>query len=204
MKMGSHSALMWDAALCLAFFLQHSGMVRRSFRLWLSRWIPTHFDGMLYTIASGVFLVLLSVLWQPSGVGIFALEGLAWWLMKGLILLSCAGIVWCFRVIGDFDAFGTQAFLAHVRHEPPHVMPFIVKGPYRWVRHPVYFFGIVIILARPSLSLDGLMFDVLLTLWLVVGTILEERDLVVEFGDVYRTYQQSVPMLLPWRLPRPV
>jgi hypothetical protein len=33
----------WDALLCLACFVQHSGMVRRSYRRWLARFIPSHY-----------------------------------------------------------------------------------------------------------------------------------------------------------------
>jgi protein-S-isoprenylcysteine O-methyltransferase Ste14 len=33
----------------------------------------------------------------------------------------------------------------------------------------------------------------------VVGTILEERKLVAEFGDEYRQYQREVSMLFPWK-----
>ncbi len=36
-----------------------------------------------------------------------------------------------------------------------------------------------------------------LTAYLVIGTFLEERKLVVEFGDQYRQYQREVPMLFP-------
>ncbi|MDP3480639.1 MAG: hypothetical protein Q8R88_12775 [Desulfoprunum sp.] len=39
----------------------------------------------------------------------------------------------------------------------------------------------------------------LLSAYLIIGTILEERKLVVEYGDIYRTYQRQVPMLLPWK-----
>ena len=35
------------------------------------------------------------------------------------------------------------------------------------------------------------------TAWIVIGSILEERDLVFEFGDVYREYQRRVPMFIP-------
>jgi protein-S-isoprenylcysteine O-methyltransferase Ste14 len=31
----------------------------------------------------------------------------------------------------------------------------------------------------------------------VIGSYLEEIDLVVEFGDAYREYQKRVPMLIP-------
>jgi len=33
--------------------------------------------------------------------------------------------------------------------------------------------------------------------WIVIGTVLEERDLVAEFGESYREYQSAVPMLVP-------
>jgi methanethiol S-methyltransferase len=36
-----------------------------------------------------------------------------------------------------------------------------------------------------------------LTLYILVGAVLEERKLLHEFGDVYARYQQETPMLLP-------
>jgi protein-S-isoprenylcysteine O-methyltransferase Ste14 len=32
---------------------------------------------------------------------------------------------------------------------------------------------------------------------MVVGTFLEEADLIAEFGDAYRSYRRAVPMLIP-------
>jgi protein-S-isoprenylcysteine O-methyltransferase Ste14 len=48
---------------------------------------------------------------------------------------------------------------------------------------------------RISTTLAG----VILSLYLVVGTILEERKLVAEFGESYRAYQREVSMLVPWK-----
>ena len=53
----------------------------------------------------------------------------------------------------------------------------------------------------PDLTADRLLFDALWTTWIVVGTLLEERDLVASFGDAYREYQRKVPMLVPYRVP---
>jgi protein-S-isoprenylcysteine O-methyltransferase Ste14 len=69
------------------------------------------------------------------------------------------------------------------------------------VRHPLYFFVIVAIWACPALSLDRILLGVLCTFWIAAGAMLEERDMVAQFGDAYRAYQRKVPMLLPWRLP---
>ena len=80
-------------------------------------------------------------------------------------------------------------------------MPFTVKGPYRYLRHPFYAFSIVALWAIPSLSVDRLLFNVLFTGWIVLGAALEERDLLAQFGDDYARYRQTVPMLVPrpWR-----
>ena len=56
---------------------------------------------------------------------------------------------------------------------------------------------IVLFWSCPSLTADRLLFNILWTIWVVIGTILEERDLVDDFGDAYRDYQATVPMLVP-------
>jgi hypothetical protein len=48
---------------------------------------------------------------------------------------------------------------------------------------------------------DRLLFNVLWTIWIVIGTVLEERDLTSDFGNDYREYQRNVPMLLPTKIP---
>ena len=37
-----------------------------------------------------------------------------------------------------------------------------------------------------------------LTIYIIIGTVLEERKLVLEFGDTYIRYQREVPMLIPF------
>ena len=75
----------------------------------------------------------------------------------------------------------------------------VVRGLYRWVRHPLYLAMLMMIWSYPDLTADRLLFNVLFTGWIIVGTVLEERDLVENFGDDYRNYQRRVPMLIPYR-----
>jgi len=54
----------------------------------------------------------------------------------------------------------------------------------------------------PDLTADRLLFNVLWSAWIAVGTLLEERDLTVTLGQQYKDYQSRVPMLIPCRAPR--
>jgi len=77
----------------------------------------------------------------------------------------------------------------------------VAQGTYRWVRHPMYFVVLLMIWSYPVLTVDRLLFNMLWTIWIVIGTVLEERDLTAKFGDDYREYQRKVPMLFPTRIP---
>ncbi len=199
MRMGTGAALAWDAGLCVLFFVQHSLMVRRWFRARLSRVAPEKWHGAIYTIASAIALLLLAGLWQRAGAEIYAAAGVARELFRAVMLLALAGVVWGIASLGEFDAFGVEAVLAN---EPRRPARLTVKGPYRWVRHPFYALGIVAVWAGPALSLDRLLFNILFTGWIVLGAILEERDLIAAFGEDYRRYRREVPMFLP-RKPKP-
>ncbi len=70
------------------------------------------------------------------------------------------------------------------------------KGVLNIVRHPWYTGGILIIWTR-NLDWAALVTNIILTGYFIVGAWLEERKLVRQFGDTYRTYQQNVSMLFP-------
>ena len=191
--------LLVDAVLSMLFFVQHSGMVRQSFRAWLAQTVPRTYHPAVYAIASGLALVTLVVLWQASPTTLFEIHGPLRWLLRAFSLLAIAGFLWGMLALGGFDAFGRQPIASRLRGRPLKPPSFVVRGPYRWVRHPLYFFSLLLIWASPDLSSDRLLFNVLWTSWIVLGSCLEERDLLAEFGERYRGYQKTVPMLLPWR-----
>ena len=192
-------ALALDAVLSLLFFMQHSGMVRGAFRRRLAKALPDQYHSALYSATSGMVLLLLLVFWQRSETVIWSVTGPAAWLVRGVFLAGVLGFWWGVKALRSFDVLGVAPILDELRQRERPPMPFTVRGPYRFVRHPLYTFSLVLIWASPHCTLDRLVFAVLWTGWIVLGTVLEERDLVVAFGDRYRTYQRDVPMLVPWR-----
>jgi len=64
------------------------------------------------------------------------------------------------------------------------------------IRHPWYT-GLVLLLWAEDVDGTRLVTAGVLTVYIFVGTLLEERKLVHEFGDAYRRYQGRVSMFLP-------
>ncbi len=193
-------ALPWDGLLSLAFFLQHSLMVRRSVKARMARHLPSRYLGAVYAIASGVALGAAALLWQRTERW-FVAEGPLRWLGTGLAALAAAGFVWGVASLRGFDPLGLRPIRAHRRGRPQRPAELQIRGAYRWVRHPLYLCVLVLFWSSPELSADRLLFDVLWTAWIIGATFLEERDLAAELGAPYLAYQRRVPMLIPWRRP---
>ncbi len=189
--------LAWDGLLSLVFFVQHSGMVRQSFRRRLGRRLPDAYHGALYSAVSGVVLLSVVGLWQTSGPPLLRVEGLPGLVGRALFLLSLLGFLWGVRALGSFDAFGRRPVVDRLRGVTRQEPPLTVRGPYRLVRHPLYTFTLGLMWSCPTVTADRLLLDLMWTAWIVVGCRLEERDLAAHFGEGYRSYQRSVPMLLP-------
>lgn len=201
LELSTGPALALDALLSLAFFAQHSLMVRRPARAALARRVPERYLGVAYALASGLVLGAVTLLWQRAGPSLASTGGALRWLLVAVIGLAIAGFAWGVVSLDHFDPFGVQPVLAHLEGRPPRPSRLVVRGPYRWVRHPLYLATLVLIWSNLELSADRLLLDLLWTAWMVAGSVLEERDLVAELGEAYRAYQRRVPMLLPWRRP---
>jgi len=194
-------AFVADALLSLLFFLQHSIMVRKGVRMGLANLIPDDYYNAFYAFSSGITLLATMLFWQRIPGSIAATGGVFHWMLRALFFLCFAGFHWGSKSLGSFDPLGVKKIKRLIQNRDTRAMPLTVRGAYTWVRHPLYFFSLVMIWSCPELTLDRLLFNVLWTVWIVIATLLEEKDLVIEFGDQYRQYQARVPMIIPYKLP---
>jgi len=72
------------------------------------------------------------------------------------------------------------------------------RGVLGAVRHPWYAGGMMIIWAR-DLDVSAMITNIILTGYFIVGTLLEERKLSIEFPEAYKEYQQRVSMFFPYQ-----
>lgn len=193
-------ALVFDALLCMLFFLQHSILVRRGVRSRLGKSIPGDYYSAFYAVTSGIALLVMVLFWQRTGTIAMA-EGITYWILRIIFILCIAGFYLGIKSLGFFDPFGTIIIKLKILNKKPEVLPLTIKGPYRWMRHPLYFFSLGMIWSGPDLTEDRLLFNIMWTVWIIIATLLEERDLVRDFGNGYREYQSRVPMLIPYKLP---
>ena len=187
-------ALSW-----LAYFVVHSLLAS----LWLKSWFAAHFPASLpvYRLAFNglAVLTLLPILWlsfTAPGPALWAWRGPAAWLANGVALAACAGFVASLKHYDSRSFLGVRQWTSRQQRvgdeEDLALSPF-----HRHVRHPWYFFALLLIWSR-DMSSATLFSAVLTTIYLIVGSWLEERKLLVYHGAIYRRYMKCVPGLLPW------
>ena len=197
----SPAAFAIDLLLLGLFAVQHSVMARPAFKRAWTRLVPQSVERSTYVLLASVTLLLLYWQWRPiAGIvwsatnptAVLALQAIFWggW---GLVLLSTF-------LINHFELFGLQQVYARLRGRPLPPAEFKTPSLYRWVRHPLYLGLLLAFWATPTMTLGHLLFAVGNTGYILVGLSLEERDLLAEFGDKYRRYQEQVSALVP--LPR--
>jgi len=67
------------------------------------------------------------------------------------------------------------------------------------IRHPMYL-ALIVYLWCQTFGVIDIVVNVILTIYVIIGTILEERKLILEFGEDYIKYKKEVPMLIPFTL----
>ncbi|WP_094607293.1 hypothetical protein SPSIL_035970 [Sporomusa silvacetica DSM 10669] len=72
------------------------------------------------------------------------------------------------------------------------------SGIFRITRHPWYLAVIIFIWIR-DIYVSTLIINLILTVYIVIGTVLEENKIIAEYGNGYRDYQEKVSMLFPFK-----
>lgn len=196
-KISSHG---FASALVLGwagFFIAHSLFAGSWPEAWLSRHYPRIAPAyrLVYTLVSfGWVLALLGIerrwetplIWNPF-------EGP--WVWGAVALDLAAALVF----LGSLFRYDLLHFLGVKQLLERYVDPpdrLVTTGPSRYVRHPLYTSAFVLIWVRP-LEVDQLISTALVTVYLLLGTFLEEQRLVQRFGEDYRRYMRMTGRFWP-------
>ncbi|BCU81041.1 hypothetical protein JIR001_08240 [Polycladomyces abyssicola] len=139
--------------------------------------------------------ITVSVTHLPGWWGVRPFYPFNWSLWTGWILLV-SGMVWAVWARLNLGIHWSSAVQLREKQQV------VQTGPYRWVRHPIYT-GIILIILGLNLinpQWTGFLGWILVVASYWVKSGLEEKLLVTQFGDEYRTYQQRSRRLIPWIL----
>jgi protein-S-isoprenylcysteine O-methyltransferase Ste14 len=184
--------------LWLGYFLIHSLLAS----LWLKGRVATRWPGLMpyYRLSfniSAMVLILppLALMWQLGGDLLWQYQGIWNLLRLGLMGLTVVGFVWSLRFYDGGEFLGLRQLRENLRQiedqERLHISPM-----HRFVRHPWYSLGLVLIWTQ-EMDAARLTSALMMTGYLVIGSLLEERKLRIYHGERYRRYQQRVPGLIP-------
>lgn len=191
-------ALGVDLLLLALFGLQHSLMARSGFKRWWTRLVPTAVERSTYVVATTGMLALLFWLWLPIPAPLlWRFDGIAAGLLWGAFGLGCALVLGSSFLINHFELFGLQQVHARLLRRPMPAAQFRTPLLYRQVRHPLYAGLLLTLWAVPVMSIGRALFAFGLSVYILIGIAFEERDLVRQFGERYRSYQRHVAMLIP-------
>jgi methanethiol S-methyltransferase len=120
-----------------------------------------------------------------------------------LIWGSLLMFFWAFFFNYDsLSFFGIRQILSFGKIKKPNPSVEIKRnGLLGILRHPMYL-ALIIYLWCQTFRVVDIVVNIVLTIYVIIGTKLEETKLVLEFGEAYIKYQHEVPMLIPFTKPK--
>lgn len=192
--------------LCALWFLWcflHSCLVTTRTTAWVKNQLGEKYAyyRIFYNLFS-LITVLPLLYWQRTLTGPTFIP-----LPPYLIIFKYIALILSIIIIsGAFFTFDIWEFTGirktESKEQQKEIEPVISKhGMYGIVRHPMYLGGIIFFTASMTHApLPQFLGYLILTIYIIIGTVREDRRLSRELGNVYRNYQKEVPMIIP-RLP---
>jgi methanethiol S-methyltransferase len=188
------------AILWVAFCALHSALISVTFTNFIKQKIGDAYR--FYRLSYNLFSIatLIPVLIYAASIRQAPFFVWSGYLLPVKYSLFLGGIL-CF-VLGSLRYnFGQFSGLAQIKEGTNNNLinktgKLSTRGILGIVRHPFYA-GIFPLIWSNDLDVTSLITNIILSVYVLIGTLLEERKLILEFGDAYREYQQRVSMLFP-------
>jgi len=184
------------AAIYLPFALarvHYHRLAGKEQRPWFSPWEGKVFAVLRVLVGLPMLGVLVLYLVWPNPLSFADLPIPGALRLMGAILFALGAllVIWVNRTLG-------RNFSGSLALRADHQL--VRRGPYRWVRHPMYSAFVITIIGMLLLSANLLVGGIpllLLPVVLLVRTPREEAMLLDRFGDEYRHYMTTTGRFLP-------
>ena len=180
----------------------HSFLISVRFTNYLTRVLKNYYSfyRLFYALISLVLLVWVINYTAPLDTTIIITYVPPWSIIRQVTMWgSLLMFFWAFFFNYDsLSFFGIRQILNFKKLKTTNPSEEIKKnGLLAVTRHPMYL-ALIIYLWSQTFRVADIVVNIVLTIYVIIGTVLEEKKLVLEFGDAYRKYQREVPMLVPF------
>lgn len=176
----------------LLFFASHSLLASRRAKAWARRRFGL--DARTYRLGYVVVALVSTALWvgyihSLPDRPLYGFEGPAAWALRAV---QAVGVGLLVLSVLPIDGL---AFLGLRRRQGP-LDGFVEAGIYRCLRHPMYSGAVLVLMASPTQTVNGLAFYVLASAYMLLGARFEEERLIADCPE-YRDYRRRVPAFVP-------
>lgn len=192
----SWMAVYKNLAIFLIFPLQHSVLARPGVKARVQAVSGPLMERPIYVGTSGVAMFFVLYFWRPFGPVLYRLPHA---LAFDIVVYFCLLLLVVTTVqMGHTTMFGLSQGFAVWRKTSLPEGGLKTTGVFRVIRHPLTSLLLVVLWSHNEMTASRLEFNVLFTVYALIGTVFEERDLVKRFGDDYLQYRKKVPAFIPF------
>ncbi|MEM6397142.1 MAG: isoprenylcysteine carboxylmethyltransferase family protein [Bacteroidota bacterium] len=186
--------------LLLTFYASHSLLADLKIKAWLKPVVPSTHYRIVYNLVSLGFVATIA--WVYINSPKVDLADFPIWVTVAGWTGFISGFLLNYLAISQYDGaefIGTSYLDQPVEAQAGLGGTLNISGINQWVRHPIYSSILMIAWSWFLISPNSAVLHIasVTTAYIPVGIYLEERKLVIEFGDAYRKYQQEVKRLIP-------
>lgn len=189
----------------LAFAVVHSLTADRRVKTWVaSTFGQRAYEGWYRLIYNGLsfFMIMPITAYVFLGGDVIFLP--PDWLKPVLLILQLIGLIGAGVSLLQIDLLrfvGLRQLYAWATQQPLPLANETLQtgGIYRYIRHPLYLFSLMILWTTVPLTDRILVYNIAATLYFIIGGLwIEEQRMVHFYGDEYLAYRKKVPALIPF------
>ncbi len=186
----------------LLYFLLHSLIASTAMKQMIERHLPRLFPWYrlgFNLLATVTLLIPFWIMYSQPGKILWQWQGATLWLMNFIALSGIVGFLFSTKYYDKGAFLGIKPNFTH--HIGSVDEPLVISPMHRYLRHPWYFFGLLIIWTR-DMNAAWLTSSIMMTAYFLLGSKLEENKLIEEYGTGYVEYRNKVGGIipLPWRI----
>jgi protein-S-isoprenylcysteine O-methyltransferase Ste14 len=176
-----------DVLLLSAFALHHSVFARERVRTRVADVVSSRLERSVYVWVASLMLIAVCALWRRVPGVAWNVTGPAASILEGLQIAGIGIALWSAAMIDALDLAGIRQLEA-----PSYPTEFMARGPYAWVRHPIYVGWFLMVFATPMMTATRLVFAIVSSAYLFIAIPFEERSLRTSTHGAYERYARQV------------